>query len=86
MPIFKDPDIEVIKSSLESASKKLGKTLDSLKFVEAAKMITGGEENKYSIVYDATRIACEAILSIYGYRVKKVARGIITKLSTRHLS
>lgn len=66
-----NPDIEKIKPSFTTALKKLDRALKRLKFVKSTGMIEGGEEDRYLAVYDATRIACEAILSIYGYRVKK---------------
>lgn len=75
MPILPDPSIEAIKPSITIAIKKLDRALKRLKFVKSTEMIEGGEEDKYLAIYDATRIACDAILLIYGYRVKKSGEG-----------
>ena len=75
MPTLSDSEIEKIDSSIESASKKLDKAISFLRFVKKAETLDDGEENIYNTIYDAARISCEAVLAVYGYRVKKSSQG-----------
>ncbi len=75
MPTLFDINVEAIAPSIDSASKKLDKALSFLRFAKKAETLKDGEENIYNIIYDAARISCEAILSVFGYRVKKSSQG-----------
>jgi len=67
---LKDNKIESIGPSPESAKVKLTK---AFKFLKNIKKMEGVVDNEiiYPSAHDAPRLACEAILFLSGYRVKK---------------
>lgn len=67
---LKDNKIENIGSSPESAKVKLAK---AFKIFRNVQNIIGVADNEviYPLAHDAGRMACEAILFLTGYRVKK---------------
>ena len=66
-----DDNIEKIEPMINFAAKRLSKAQNFLDFAKKAEVLDGGEENIYTTIYDAIRISCEAILAIFGYRIKK---------------
>lgn len=63
-------DIEKIEPSVQVARVKLEKAGKFFSFAKKAKSF-GEPEMIYAPAYDATRIACESLLLLNGFRVKK---------------
>lgn len=63
-------DIEEMKPSLNDAGNKIKKAKRFLDFAERAQDM-GDPEMTYGQVYDASRIACDSLLALEGFRVKR---------------
>ena len=68
---LREGKIEKIDSSIDGAKIKKEKAFKTYRFSWKNLKEIGYESNIYTNVYDSIRIGCEAILLLYGYKVKK---------------
>ena len=69
--LLEEGKIEKIDSSVDSAKIKKEKAFKTYRFSWKNLKEGGYESNVHTNVYDSIRIGCEAILLLYGYKVKK---------------
>jgi len=71
-------DLDPIAPSHEGAVKIFNKATKSIRFVITSLASFGETENKdiyYKLIYDSVLMSCQAILLLFGYRVKKSTEG-----------